>query len=93
MDMYDPRESVYFAVKRIAILIYHFVVTTFSRNAAERTMPASNLYLAKVCYNLLSAETFVQIRLWISDSVSSRTQTWFHSSQPMTRSRSSELRY
>ncbi|KAI5601841.1 hypothetical protein BDE02_01G118500 [Populus trichocarpa] len=36
-----------------------------SRNAAERTMPASNLYLAK---------------------------TWFHSSQPMTRSRSSELR-
>ncbi|KAJ6946648.1 protein CYCLOPS-like isoform X2 [Populus alba x Populus x berolinensis] len=36
-----------------------------ARNAAERMMPASNLYLAK---------------------------TWFHSSQPMTRSRSSELR-
>ncbi|KAL9350221.1 hypothetical protein Peur_057476 [Populus x canadensis] len=38
---------------------------SISRNAVERTVQASNLYLAKA---------------------------WFHSSQPMTRSRSSELR-
>ncbi|KAH0452003.1 hypothetical protein IEQ34_019302 [Dendrobium chrysotoxum] len=41
------------------------VFFSFFRNAAEKGMQASNLYLAKA---------------------------WFHSSQPMTRSRSSELR-
>ncbi|KAJ6327035.1 hypothetical protein OIU78_014007 [Salix suchowensis] len=38
------------------------------------------------------SETSARLSLYNSDSLSSLTQAWFHSSQPMTRSRSSELR-
>lgn len=62
----------------------------FVRNSVEKGLQTTDLYLAKVRFTFLNliftkASCFSDILLLM--------QAWFHSSQPMTRSRSSELRY
>ncbi|CAN4128020.1 unnamed protein product [Withania somnifera] len=59
-----------------------------TRDATDREIQATNLFLAKV--RSVTAEPVHIISLDIS--YGAFLQTWFHSSQPMTRSRSSELR-
>lgn len=55
-------------------------------------MQAANFYLAKVCLDMLACKN-IPIHCHIKSNLSCLVQAWFHSSQPMTRSRSSELRY